>query len=234
MSACSAWNACRSFATPPSTNGVTRRWALFPSDPDSELILVRLKVENHTVDRITINVIPSADELRDRDDRPHHPVAIAQTVWEDFRGEPEALIGVDQGDCFDGGRALIEPGTTVRWQSQSDTAQYLAFQDARVAVGPEGRIDLPPGESVYCVFDKAGTYRYVCGNRSGRKLPGAVRVMPAGDRAGVATRSVLFLDGDYELLKGYGLDGYLVFEAPAGSIFQALRWLAGDSIHIPL
>ena len=214
--------------------GVIRHWAILPSDTDSELILARLKVENHTVDRITVNVHRSVAELRDQGGRSHHPVAIAQNAWQDFHGEPEALIRVDQGDCFDGGRALIEPGTTVRWQSLADTAQYIAFEDTRVAIGTKGRAELPPGESVSHVFDEAGTYRYACENRYGRELPAVVRVMPADERAGVARRSVSFLEGDFELLKGYGLDGYLVFEVPAGSEFQALRWRAGDSIHIPL
>ena len=61
-----------------------------------------------------------------------------------------------------------------------------------------------------------------------------VQAVPADDRASVAARSVEFLEGQFELLKGYGLDGYLVFEVPAGSEFQALRWRAGDSIKIPL
>ena len=58
--------------------------------------------------------------------------------------------------------------------------------------------------------------------------------MPAADRPDDAMRSVLFLDGFSKLPKGYGLDGYLVFEAPAGTKFQDLRWLAGDSINISL
>ncbi|MYC38088.1 MAG: hypothetical protein F4X66_14410 [Chloroflexi bacterium] len=214
-------------------DGAVRQWALFPSSPDSELILARLKVENHTVDRITINVLSSVAELRDAADRPHNPVAIAETVWQDFRGEPEALVRVDEGDCFDGNRALIEPGTAVRWQSEADATQYLAFEDASVAIGPNGRAELPPGRSLSHVFNKAGTYRYACGDQSGSERTGIVRVMPAGDRASVATRSVEFLEGQFELLKGYGLDGYLVFDVPAGSEFQALRWLAGDSINIP-
>ena len=58
--------------------------------------------------------------------------------------------------------------------------------------------------------------------------------MPAAHRPDDAMRSVLFLDGLVELVKGYGLDSYLVFEAPAGTKFQDLHWLAGDSITIRL
>ncbi len=215
-------------------NGVVRRWALFPSGPDSELIMARTKVENHTLPRVTINVHSSAAELRDHADNSHYPVAIAETVWQDFHGESEALVRLDQGDCFDGNRALIEPGTTVRWQSEADTEQYLAFQDTSVAIGPEGRVELASRESMSYTFEESGIYHYVCGNQHGRERPGIVRVMPAADRASVSERSVLFLDGFFELLKGHGVDGYLIFEAPAGTGFQYLRWQAGDSINIPL
>ena len=205
-----------------------------PSGPDSELILARLKVENHTVGRITVDVHGSPAELRDGDGRTHYPAVIAETVWQDFRGEPEALVRVNEGDCFDGGHALIEPGTAVRWQNEADTAQYLAFEDASVAIRSGGRAELPPGESLSYVFNEAGTYPYACENRFGMERTGVVRVMPTGDRADVATRSVEFLDGQSELLMGHGVDGYLVFEVPAGSEFQSLRWRAGDSINIPL
>ena len=213
-------------------NGVVRQWALFPADPASELVLARLKVENHTQTSVNINVHGSAAELHDSDDRSHYPVAVAETVWQDFHGEQEALVRVDRGDCFDGGRALIEPGTAVRWQSESDAAQYLAFENASVAIGPGGRAELPPGESVSHTFHEPGTYRYACENRFGRERPGVVQVVPADDRASVSTHSLLFLNGYFELLKGYGLDGYMVFEAPSTTEFSSLRWLAGDSITI--
>ena len=212
-------------------NEVIRRWTLLPSNPGNELVLARLKVENHTVASATINIHRFAAELRDLANTTHHPVSVAETAWQDFHGEPEALVRMDSGQCFDGARALIEPGTTVRWQSESDTAQYLAFEDTSIAVGPDGRAELAPGESVSHAFAEPGIYQYVCGNYYGA---GEVWVMPAADRPDDAMRSVLFLDGLFKLPKGYGLDGYLVFEAPAGTKFQDLRWLAGDSINIRL
>ncbi len=215
------------------TDDVVRQWSLFPTDPGKELVLVRLKVENHTVDRISIDVDGNAAELRDMAGATYRPVSIAHTVWQDFRGASEALVRMDRGQCFDGRRVLIEPGTTVRWRSEGDTAQILAFEYPSVAVGPGGRVELAPGESVSHAFHEPGTYQYVCGNLIGAEWPAEVRVMPAGDRSGESLRSVLFLEGPFELMKGHGLDGYLVFEVPAGSRFQGLTWLAGDSITVP-
>jgi hypothetical protein len=54
-------------------------------------------------------------------------------------------------------------------------------------------------------------------------------------------RSIVFLwnqtlaDGTrpaFELKKDFGLDGWMVFEAPRGNKFSELRWRAGDSLTI--
>jgi hypothetical protein len=56
-----------------------------------------------------------------------------------------------------------------------------------------------------------------------------------------AERSMVFLwnqtleDGTskaFELKKDFGLDGWMVFEAPRGNKFSELRWRAGDSLTI--
>ena len=56
--------------------------------------------------------------------------------------------------------------------------------------------------------------------------------MPAESQADVSERSVLFLQGSFELQRGHGVDGYVVFEAPVGAEFRDMRWRAGDSITI--
>ena len=43
-----------------------------------------------------------------------------------------------------------------------------------------------------------------------------------------------FLTGPFELKQGFGIDGWMVFEAPMGSKFRQLRWQAGDTVTIPL
>ena len=213
-------------------NQVIRRWSLSPSAPGTELVLARLKVENHTAVSAIINVDRSAAELRDFANASYRPVPISEAVWQDFRGEPEALVRVDLGQCFDGTRALIDTGTAVRWQSEADAGQYVAFEDASVAVGPEGRAEIAPGASLSYTFGQPGNYPYVCGGPEYQEWPAEIQVAPAGRESDVAARSVLFLNGSFELLKGHGLDGYMVFEVPAGTEFRDMRWKAGDSITI--
>ena len=214
------------------TNQVVRRWNLAPSAPGNELILARLKVENHTAVSAIVNIDRSAAELRDFANASYRPLSVSRTVWQDFRGESEALVRVDLGQCFDGARALVDAGTTVQWQSEAEVDQYVAFEDAGVGIGTDGRAELAPGDSLSHTFSQPGDYPYVCGTTEYPELPAEVRVASSTGGDSVPERSVVFLEGSFELLRGYGLDGYMVFEAPAGTEFRDLRWRAGDSITI--
>ena len=213
-------------------NEVIRRWSISPSEPGGELVLVRMKVENHTAVSAFINVDRSAAELRDFSNATYHPLLVAQTVWQDFRGENEALVRMDLGQCFDGARALIDPGTTVRWQSEAKSGQYITFGDSSVPVGTDGMAELAPGQSVTHTFGQTGEFSYDCSNGEGNKWPAEVRVVPGGGQTDVDERSVQFLEGSFELLQGHGLEGYLVFEAPEGTEFRDMRWRTGDSITV--
>lgn len=213
-------------------NQIVRRWSMSPSTPGNELVLARLKVENHTAVSAIINIDRSAAELRDFSNASYRPLTVSQTVWQDFRGESEALVRMDLGQCFDGTRALIDPGTTVRWQSEAEMVQYVAFGDAAVGVGPGGRAELAPGTSFSHTFSQPGNYPYVCGGGDLPEFPAEVRVAPGEEPDDAAFRSVQFLEGSFELLRGHGLDGYMVFEVPAGTEFRDLRWRAGDSVTI--
>ena len=213
-------------------NQVIRRWSLSPSAPGTELVLARLKVENHTAVSAIINIDRSAAELRDFANASYRPVPVSETVWQDFRGEPQAIVRMDLGQCFDGARALIDPGATVHWQSEADAGQYVAFEDESIAVWPDGRAELAPGASLSHTFRQPGNYPYVCGGPEYSEWPAEIKVDSVGQESDVAPRSVLFLEGSFELLKGHGLDGYMVFEVPAGTEFRDMRWRAGDSITI--
>ena len=109
-------------------NRVVRRWSLSPSTSGSELVLARLKVENHTAVSAIINIDRTSAELRDFANTSYRPVPVSETVWQDFRGEAEALVRMDLGQCFDGTRALIDPGTTVQWQSEAEGRSIRGFR----------------------------------------------------------------------------------------------------------
>ena len=213
-------------------NEVIRSWSLLPTQPGHELVMLNVKVENHTAVSAFINVDRSAAELRDFTNATYLPIPISETVWQDFRGESEALVRMDLGQCFDGARALIDPGTTVRWQSEADTPQYVAFDDTGIAVGPGGRADLAPGETASSTFSQPGTFSYDCGTEEGSPWPAEVQVFDGQERRDAVEKTVVFLHGSFELKQGHGLDGFLIFEAPVDTEFRDLRWRTGDSITI--
>lgn len=211
-------------------NGVIRRWSLSPSAEGMELVLVRAKVENHTAVSAFVNVDRTAAELRDFANVTYLPLDIGGTALRDFRGEPEALVRVDLGQCFDGTRALVDVGSKVKWQSESDGDQYIAFEDAAVAVGPGGRADIAPGASLTHSFNQPGTYPYACGGSENLEWPAELNATGPVAGQDYLERSTQFIQGSFELLQGHGLDGFLVFEAPVGVEFRDMRWRAGDSI----
>lgn len=58
---------------------------------------------------------------------------------------------------------------------------------------------------------------------------------PADERPMVFLWNRVLEDGGseaFELQKDFGVDGWMVFEAPKGTKFRSLRWRAGDSLTI--
>ena len=213
--------------------GVIRRWSLAATRPGHELILARLKVENHTAVSAIVNVDRAAAELRDFTNATYHPLTVDQQVWRDYRNQPQALIRVDQGQCFDGNRALINPGTTVQWQSESNDPQQLTFTDLSLPIAPNGRAQLPPQQSLTHTFTQPGNYPYTCGAPNGPQQNAEIQVTPNNpQQPGYLERTAQFIQGSFQLPQGNGIDGYIVFEAPTGTQFRDLRWRAGDSITI--
>ena len=213
-------------------NQVIRRWSLLPSQPGYELVMLNVKVENHTAVSAFINVDRSAAELRDFSNATYRPLPISESVWQDFRGESEALVRVDLGQCFDGARAIIDSGTTVRWESEADTPQYIDFQDPVLAGGAGGRAELDPGASITNTFSQSGNFPYDCGTDEGPPWPAEIQVLGGEERADATEMTVVFLEGSFELQQGHGLEGFMVFEAPVDTEFRDLRWRTGDSITI--
>lgn len=139
---------------------VVRHYQIVPSSEELELVLVHLKVENHTATSAIVNIDGQAAELRDFLRGIYRPINTNERVEE--VSAPE------------------NPGTE------------------RLAVCPQDGTPYKP-------------------------------------------RDICFLwnetleDGDEkarELKKGFGLDGWLVFEAPKDSAFRDLRWRTGDSLTI--
>ncbi len=208
---------------------VVRHWRLVPSSAELELVLVQIKVENHTAINAIVNVDQQAAELRDFIRGSYFPIDLPNRLYQDLRGQPEATVHVSEGQCFDPNRMYVTQGTTVRWTNDDTVVQYLKLDplDAETQT-------IDPGESFARAFDEAGILDYECWSQDTDPQPARIEVEAVGGEPPIKEQSLLFINGSFELLKGTGIDGWLVFEAPIDSSVSHFRWLAGDSITVPL
>ena len=98
--------------------------------------------------------------------------------------------------------------------------------------GEIGLVKVPVGATFSHIMNE-GIHPYECGAGESFR-PAEVLVEEAGSGANVSPRSVVFLQGSFDLPKGHGIDGWMVFEMPPGTQIRDLRWRAGDSITIRL
>ena len=125
---------------------VGHHWRIGPSEEELELVLVRLKVENHTATSAIVNVDEQAAELRDFFQGKYFPINVNERV-------EEVSAPSNPAD---------ERSMVFLWNKTLENGRTEAF----------------------------------------------------------------------ELLKDYGIDGWMVFEAPKGTKFRELRWRAGDTLRI--
>ena len=128
------------------TAQVEHHWRISPSEADLELVLVRLKVENHTATSAIVNVDEQAAELRDFFQGKYFPIDVNERVEE------------------------------VSAPSNPADERPVVFLWNRT-------------------LEDGGTEAFV-------------------------------------LQKDFGVDGWMVFEAPKGTKFRDFRWRAGDSLTI--
>jgi plastocyanin len=211
---------------------VVRRWRVTPAANDTELVLVRMKVENHTAVSAILNVDRAGAELRDFANGTYFPLAVAESVYRDLRGESQVQVRMNLGQCFDPNRVLVDQGTDLKWANEGDVQHFVEFDGAEVPLGGTGRAEIAPGGSLSHTFGEAGVFDYDCGTTDTPNETAQVLVVEKGSGSDVRERSLLFLEGPFELPKDTGIDGWLVFEVPEGTQFRDLRWRAGDSITV--
>ena len=213
-------------------NEVVRHWRIVASGEGSELVLVRLKVENHTAISAIVDVDVQAAELRDFIRGTYVPLDLASRVHQDLRDQSLVTVRVNQGQCFDPQQMYISQGTAVNWVNEDSVVNYV-----RLDPSDEEPLSINPGESYSHTFGETGTVNYQCavGGLSGDELTyqqAQIVVEAANGQRLADERSMEFINGSFELQKGFGIEGWMVFEAPEGTEFREFRWRAGDSITI--
>ena len=212
---------------------VVRNWRMVASADGSELVLVRLKVENHTAISAIVDVHGQSVELRDFIRGSYFPIDLASRIFQDLRDQSPVTVRVNQGQCFDPHQMYISQGTTVNWVNEDSVINHV-----RLDPGDEDPTSINPGESYSHTFSDIGTVNYQCatGDLSDDELAyqqAKIVVEGANGQRLVEERSMMvFVNGSFELQKGFGIEGWMVFEAPKGTEFRDFRWRAGDSITV--
>lgn len=211
---------------------VIRRWRMQPSDEGLELLLMRLKLENH----VAVNAIFVADEqaavLRGFFQDSYRPLSVTNTVYLDARGQPDATVTLKGGECAELARLVVNAGTNVEWTNSGETGSAIQFGPGVLPELGADPIQIAPGESVFHRFSQPGTFDYQCSSGDGPPQLAQVLVEDADSVRSERDNNILFLEGSFELPRGTAIDGWMVFEVPKGTKIRDLRWRAGDSITI--
>ena len=211
---------------------VIRHWRIVPASDGLELILLRLKVENHTAISAIVDVDTQAAELRDFTRGTYFPLDLSNRLYKDMREQPQVTVRMSLGQCFDPNRMYVSPGATITWVNEDSEVNYVRLEPT-----DEAPAAVNPGETYSHTFGGPGTIDYECGaaGTPGEGLtyePAQIIVEDADGEDAVEERSMVFIDGSFELLKDMGIEGFMVFEAPEGTKFRGISWRAGDSITI--
>ena len=215
---------------------VVRKWRMQPSEEGLELLLMRIRVENH----IAVNAVFVADEqaaiIRDFFQNDYRPLNITNTVYLDRRGQTDATVTLEGGECTDHARLVVNAGTKVQWVNNGDSASAIQFGAGVLPALGDDPVLIAPGGSVSHRFDQPGTFDYEC-SAGGSAEEGAAQaaqilVEDADSVRGKKDNNILFLEGSFELAMDTAVDGWMVFEVPIDTKIRDLRWRAGDSITI--
>ena len=219
---------------------VIRKWRMRPSAEGLELLLMRIRVENH----IAVNAVFVADEraaiIRDFFQNDYRPISVTDTVYLDWRGQADVTVTLEGGECTEGARLVVNAGTKVQWVGSGDSTSVIQFGPGVLPALGDDPVLIAPGGSVSHRFDQPGTFDYQCGAGGGTaggagEAPAQsaqVLVEDAGSVRGRTETNILFLEGTFELAINTGVDGWMVFEVPIDTKIRDLRWRAGDSITI--
>ena len=164
--------------------GVIRDWRLAPSAEGLELALVRLEVQNHTAVSAVVNIERSLVLLRDSTGESYFPFDIAASVRQDLRGSPFARIRIDEGQCFDPNRVVVDVDAELQWVNEWQTAAVLQFDPEAGVPGETGLVEVPAGATFSHIMNE-GIHPYECGD-GGSFRTAEVLVEEAGGGASVS------------------------------------------------
>lgn len=214
------------------TSDVVRKWRMQPAKEGNELLLMRVRLENHVALNTVVVADPQAAVLEGFFQDEYRPIDVSSTVFLDQRGEGDSRVTLEAGECVDHARVIVNAGSTVQWMNSGDTDSAIQFAPG-VTTGLGGDLlQLAPGGTVSTGFDQPGTFSYQCSGGEGEPQAAQVLVEEADSVRKQREKLILFLQGSFNLPKDTSIDGWMIFEVPVGTEIKTLRWRAGDSITV--
>jgi len=214
------------------TDQVIRKWRIQPSREGQELLLMRFRIENH----IALNTVVVADQqaavLEGFFQDEFQPISVSDTVFLDGRGDGDATVTLENGECTDHARVVVNVGSSVHWTNTGDTESSIQFAPGVTTGLGNDLIPLAPEGSVSTRFDQPGSFAYQCSGVDGKLQPAQIMVEGADSVREKREKNILFLEGSFNLPKDTSLDGWMIFDVPEGTEIKNLRWRAGDSITV--
>jgi plastocyanin len=214
------------------TSDVIRKWRIQPAKEGNELLLMRMRLENHVAMNAVVVADAQAAVLEGFFQDEYRPIDVSETVFLDQRGEGDSSVTLEGGECVNHARVVVNAGSSVQWLNIGDTDSAIQFAPG-VTTGLGGDLlPLAPAETVSTRFDQPGTFSYQCSVGEGKPQPAQVLVEEADSVRKQQEMIILFLEGSFNLPKNTAIDGWMVFEVPEGTEIKTLRWRAGDSITV--
>ncbi len=214
------------------TEDVVRKWRIQPSKEGQELLLMRFRIENH----VALNTVLVADQqaavLEGFFQDEYRPISVTDTVFLDGRGQGDAAVTLEDGECTNHARVVVNAGASVQWTNEGDAESAIQFAPGVTTGLGNDLIQIAPGGTVSTRFDQPGTFSYQCSGADGDLQPAQILVEEANSVREQRENNILFLEGSFELPKDTSLDGWMIFDVPEGAEIKNLRWRAGDSITV--
>ena len=169
----------------------TTHYRLAPSEPELELVMLRIKVENHKATSAIVSIDERAAELRDFFQGKYFPIDAGERVEEVELPPGERVEEVAPPDAGERVEEVAPPDAGERVE---EVAPPVGSESLRASRCP------PENPSDLCFLWNANS----------------------GEGAGQA----------FDLKKGFGIEGWMIFEVPKDQKIREIRWRAGDSLSI--
>ena len=192
--------------TLPQAGEAPKYYRIAPEEADQELLLLRVKVENHKATSAIVDIDQGAAEVRDFFHDKYFPIDVKERPQE--IDAPENISGQRIARC----PPLHPTELCFLWNIQNPATEQAL--DAQLVTLETQKANLEAAIEAESNEEEKDTLK-----RALNCLP------PPPNEFGDSVRA-------HTLNNGCGIDGWLIFEVPKEGEIRELRWRAGDGLTI--